>query len=128
MTSIWKNTSIYHNSLELPMCIELYEINETYLLDEHDFLTNTTYKGKTAHLGSFFTFQMLKNGYHIIVIDDCFEGEFLNIIKKFEYHGRHPSNDNISSIIKYNDDAYIFKIWIDDEKNFNSELLHKPIN
>lgn len=94
--------------------------NESYHLS--DFDEYHSYIG----MNPFFSFANDLN-FMILVLDTESQGMSLPIEKKFEYFGDNiPTESNIKSIIENNQYSVIFKIWLDQNNNFSSELIYQP--
>lgn len=80
---------------------------------------------KKNSLGSFM-FSLKKDCYTIIIIEDDFVSNNINIIKNFDYIDKKPSESQIKTIISNNTDCYIFSMEFNFETGFNSALLYNP--
>ena len=83
-------------------------------------------KLKKNSLGTFI-FTLKKNCYSIIVIEDDFYSNHINILKRFDYIDKSITDIQLTNIITNNIDCYIFSMEFNFDMGFNSVLLHNPI-
>jgi hypothetical protein len=84
------------------------------------------HKLKKNSLGTF-NFTLKKNCYSVIVIEDEFYFNNINILKRFDYIDKSITDIQLKKIITNNIDCYIFSMEFNFNTGFNSELLYNPI-
>mgnify|MGYP001174068040 CR=1 FL=1 len=82
-------------------------------------------KLKKNSLGTFL-FTIKKNCFSIIVIEDEFYSNHINILKRFDYIDKSITDIQLKNIITNNIDCYIFSMEFNFDTGFNSVLLHNP--
>lgn len=83
------------------------------------------HKLKKNSLGTFL-FTIKKNCFSIIVIEDEFYSNHINILKRFDYIDKSITDIQLKNIITNNIDCYIFSMEFNFDTGFNSLLLHNP--
>jgi hypothetical protein len=83
------------------------------------------HKLKKNSLGTFL-FTIKKNCFSIIVIEDEFYSNNINILKRFDYIDKSITDIQLKNIITNNIDCYIFSMEFNFDTGFNSLLLHNP--
>lgn len=86
------------------------------------------YDGTKLHINSLgmFNFELIKNCYSIIVIEDEFNSNRIDVIKRFDYIDKSITDIQLKNIITNNMDCYIFSMEFNLDSGFNSVLLHDP--
>lgn len=82
-------------------------------------------KLKKNSLGTFL-FTIKKNYFSIIVIEDEFYSNHINILKRFDYIDKSMTDIQLKNIITNNIDSYIFSMEFNFDTGFNSVLLFNP--
>ena len=107
--------------ISTPSFVALYQnsdgsVHDKILSWDIDNKIRLNYLGSWSH-------RFLIGGYHILVIEDEFIYNKINIIKEFQYIGKEPDKeDNIRHIISRNLEHYIFLLWFDDKIGMQSKL------
>lgn len=73
-----------------------------------------------------FDFKLKQNCYSVIVIEDEFYSNHINILKRFDYIDKLITDFQLKNIITNNIDCYIFSMEFNFDTGFNSVLLHNP--
>lgn len=80
---------------------------------------------KKNSLGTFH-FTLKQNCYSVIVIEDDFYSNDINILKRYDYVDKLITDIQLKNIINNNIDCYIFSMQFNLDTGFNSGLLHNP--
>ena len=80
---------------------------------------------KKNSLGTF-DFILKQNCYSIIIIEDDFYSNHINIINRYDYINKLIAHNELENIIKNNNDCYIFSMEFNNDLGFNSKLLYNP--
>jgi hypothetical protein len=80
---------------------------------------------KKNSLGTF-DFILKQNCYSIIIIEDDFYSNHINVLKRYDYINKLITDSELNNIIKNNNDCYIFSMEFNNDLGFNSKLLYNP--
>lgn len=80
---------------------------------------------KKKSLGTF-DFILKQNCYSIIIIEDDFYSNHINVLKRYDYINKLITDSELNNIIKNNNDCYIFSMEFNNDLGFNSKLLYNP--
>jgi len=83
------------------------------------------HKLKKNSLGTF-NFTLKQNCYSVIVIEDKFYLNYINILKRFDYIDKSIADIQLKNIITNNIDCYIFSMEFNFDTGFHSVLLYNP--
>ena len=83
------------------------------------------HKLKKNSLGTF-NCTLKQNCYSVIVIEDEFYSNYINVLKRFDYIDKSITDIQLKNIIANNIDCYIFSMEFNFDTGFNSVLLNNP--